>query len=273
MSDSAYSWDFFIIHSSADKQDAGELYKLLSPPYKVFLDQEVIRPSDDYTRTLQAGLRSSRVFVVLVSKHSDASPYCRDEIVTALDLCKKDPQGRKIIPVWLVPRGTVDPPWGTAHIQSLELQAEGGMAAVAARLRQLVDGAAPPPEPPKPAHVLHQYVRAYFIPSEKVPRTLAAAYADRIHYTDALAVVDEANEFRRSADPGDPTVTCIDKTAIPTPAPIPQGEFWRATFREARLHGPRMLAALLLTVDASHFAQQAKNDRQALLDYLRGLPQ
>lgn len=284
MSDSAYSWDFFIIHSSADARQAEELYKLLSPPYRVFLDQKAIELSADWMRTLDAALRSSRVFVVLVSEHLDAAHFARDEINTAINLYRADEQGRKIVSVLLGPRNKIALSYGLGILQGAELNTDGGMAAVAARLRQLMDGptaggapaAAPAKssQPAPPAHELHCYPRAYDIPRERVPTwTLAPAIADRIHYADALHVVAQANAFRLAADPDDPSVTYVRTTAIPAPDPSPGGQFWRAVLDQARLHGPRMLAALLLTVDASHFDRQAKKDRQALLDYLRSLPQ
>jgi hypothetical protein len=123
------------------------------------------------------------------------------------------------------------------------------------------------------AHVLHQYPRAYFIPGEKLRKSIYVAYAHQVRPEDALQVMRDANAFRMEADLGDPEVTYIETTVIPPPLHNDQQDVWSTAFQEARKSGPRMLAGLLLTVNPSQFDEQAKKDRQALLDYLRSLPQ
>ena len=87
-----------------------------------------------------------------------------------------------------------------------------------------------------------------------------------------LMFVDKANAFRRAADPGDATVTVIETYSLPPAGTVSPIIFWRSVLSEARLHSPRMLAAVLMTANTSSFGEPAWKDHQALLEFLRSLP-
>jgi hypothetical protein len=107
------------------------------------------------------------------------------------------------------------------------------------------------------------------VPIHLVSRPLKAAYAETIDPTDAHAVINEANALRLEADPGDRTVTVIKLSKLPPPHFSRTTAFWETAFAEACLHGPRMLAALLLVVPETQFPDDVKAAREKLLKQLR----
>jgi hypothetical protein len=121
----------------------------------------------------------------------------------------------------------------------------------------------------KPVHQLHDFPRGPMVPLHSVKRPLKAAYAEMIDPTEAHAVIGEANALRLEADPGDRTVTIIKLAKVPPPLFSRTTTFWEAAFAEACLHGPRMLAALLLVVSETQFPDEAKEARAKLLKELR----
>jgi TIR domain len=135
---SGASWDFFIIHASPDKPSAEELFRLLSPQHRVFLDATGIRPGDEWGKVLDTALQTSRISIILISRKLDDAYFALSEIVQAIDLNRKNPLGRRIVPVVLSP-GDEDAKamYGLWHIQRLDKAACGGMTGVAAKLREL----------------------------------------------------------------------------------------------------------------------------------------
>ncbi len=103
----------------------------------------------------------------------------------------------------------------------------------------------------------------------RVSRSVKAAYAASIDSAQANAIVGEANAFRLEADPADSSVTIIKLGNLPPPLTVGPRVYWEAAFGEACLHGPRMLAALLLVVSDALFPDDARVAREKLLRSLR----
>lgn len=125
-----------------------------------------------------------------------------------------------------------------------------------------------PPQSEKPRHELHAYPRFPMVPSHKISISIKQAYADLIPVREARGLIDQANSFRLEADPGDATVTLIKQSRLRSPEDNPPIDFWIDAFNEAGKHGPRMLAALLLSIDDAQFDEQAKQSRRELLKFL-----
>lgn len=80
----AWSYDFFLAHAGPDAATAERLYDLLARKTRVFLDSKSIDLGEDWDRLLAEAQRRSRATVVLVSAHTDAASYQREEIATAI---------------------------------------------------------------------------------------------------------------------------------------------------------------------------------------------
>ena len=138
MASQSATYDLFLAHPSADKPSARALYDLLQPDVRAFLDERSLPPGAHWDREIPAAQRASRATVILISSHADTAWYLRDEIVTAIALHRAAPAAHGLVPVLLEPGATL--PYGLSHVQAIDAAAEGGLAGVAARLRQVVAG-------------------------------------------------------------------------------------------------------------------------------------
>ena len=138
MASQSATYDLFLAHPSADKPSARALYDLLQPDVRAFLDERSLPPGADWDREIPAAQRASRGTVVLISSHADTAWYLRDEIVTAIALHRSAAAAHGLVPVLLEPGATL--PYGLSHVQAIDAAAEGGLAGVAARLREVVAG-------------------------------------------------------------------------------------------------------------------------------------
>jgi hypothetical protein len=153
------AWDMFLAHAGADKARAQELYRCLSPELKVFLDCESLLPGDQWDREIPKAQRQALVTVILVSRAAEAAYYLREEIAAAIALHRTRPDEHRAIPVYLdgMPREPMEIPYGLRILHGIDLPAEGGMPAVARKLKETVaklQGKALPPAPvaaPPPA--------------------------------------------------------------------------------------------------------------------------
>ncbi|MGB0524771.1 MAG: hypothetical protein ACPGJS_17490 [Flammeovirgaceae bacterium] len=117
------------------------------------------------------------------------------------------------------------------------------------------------------AHYLHQFAQGPMVEGHHISQRIVEAYATLINSTRALSVINEANQFRKQADPEDSTL--IEAFDLPNPNQVPSMTFWLDAFHQARLHGPRMLAALLHVVPDAQFPNEAKEAKQKLMIYLK----
>ena len=79
----------FLSYAREDKAKAYAIAQALSPYHKVWADWEDIPPGADWRSEILKGIIRSQFFIFLVSEHSTASPYCREEVETALNFRKK----------------------------------------------------------------------------------------------------------------------------------------------------------------------------------------
>jgi hypothetical protein len=130
-------WDFFIAHAGIDTPSALELYEVLSPRARVFLDERSMVPGDPWTRVLPAVLKQSRVIVVLVSPNTRNAWYEDSEIRIAIDLLRDFPDRYRIIPLLLDNASSIrrsDLPYGLEQTVPLSLAKCGGWQQVVQRL-------------------------------------------------------------------------------------------------------------------------------------------
>lgn len=129
------AYDVFIAHATPDSQIADELQKQLSPPYSVFLAHRQLEPGGQWPDEIREAQERSRMTVALLSSSTSAAHYEVEEIHRAIELVRKNPSGHKLVPVYLE---SMPAPYGLALFQNLTVEESGGVAAVAARLRDMI---------------------------------------------------------------------------------------------------------------------------------------
>jgi hypothetical protein len=119
-----YDWDFFLSHSGVDTEVAIKLKQALEPPNEVFLDKDDISYGADWARELSKALKSSFVYVFLLSRDAQGSFYVGEEINVAVSLMKANQQTRRVVPVYLNEEKVPNPedvPFGLGSIQGFAL--------------------------------------------------------------------------------------------------------------------------------------------------------
>jgi len=112
-----HDYDFFLAHASADAERAGRLYDaLLARGFAVFFDRERLKLGDEWDRTIRAAQAASKVTVVLVSEHTDAAFYQREELAAGISRARTD--GHRVALVYL---DDVEKPYGGHILHSVAL--------------------------------------------------------------------------------------------------------------------------------------------------------
>ena len=117
---------FFLAYASPDKEVATALYTHLSQSYEVFLDTSSLLPGEEWGLALPEALRASMLIVVMLSKHTKAAFYQREEIALAIEVTREEPNSHRIIPVYLDSPETCETPYGLAQIQAISFINTGG---------------------------------------------------------------------------------------------------------------------------------------------------
>jgi TIR domain len=268
-------WDIFVAYPSANWRDASNLFDALVPHVTVFFDRKSLQVGDEADVVIPRALRSSKMAVVLVDSDYSRSYYARAESVLAIALARSDPSYR-VVPIYLRGRPPIiDTPYGLLLKQSLDFTAEASWEAVAQKLRyalgsmadstgavESVDSVSHPD--PKVALIrrlpIGPRVNNFLVRLSLVQEFSDAAGPDR-----ASDVLNEAVYLQLSANP---EATYILPSHLPDPRFAGAFNYWKTAFSEACLHGPRMLAALLMAVDDSQFTDAWKNERDRLLSTL-----
>jgi hypothetical protein len=134
-----YDWDFFLSHSGVDTEIAIKLKQALEPPNEVFLDKEDISYGADWARELSKALKSSFVYVFLLSRDAQGSFYVGEEINVAVSLMKGNQQTRRVVPVYLNEEKVPNPedvPFGLGSIQGFALPPGADLSLAQEWLRQ-----------------------------------------------------------------------------------------------------------------------------------------
>lgn len=120
-----------------------------------------------------------------------------------------------------------------------------------------------PVAPDHLAHPLKKYPAGPMVEAHLIGAVLVQQYAKLIRQEEALQVIAAANAFRLEADPNASVIREYQLKPVATVTPY---AFWLDVFKEARMHGPRMVAALLLVFPDELFDAKARENRQNLLD-------
>lgn len=113
-------WDFFLAHSSADSELVEELYyHLLKDGMRVFLDKQHLVPGMSWDTRLPEEQRNSIITVILISEHTPAAHYQREEITHAIQLTREKEVFHRIVPVYVGDSDTSIVPYGLRNTQSI----------------------------------------------------------------------------------------------------------------------------------------------------------
>jgi hypothetical protein len=139
MPEIGYSWDFFLAHADADKEAAENLYNLLTPQSKVFLDCRCLLLGDNWDQKLASAQISSLISVVLVSSNTEWAYYEREEIAAAVDMARRNEKDHRVVPVYLDDRASTQVPYGLRLKHGLSIPEIGGLQNAAQELLQLLE--------------------------------------------------------------------------------------------------------------------------------------
>lgn len=139
MVDSAipYIYDVFIAHAGGDTDLALELYHLLKPTIRVFIDAIDLLPGAAWDDALKSAQKHSRVIAVLISRKTESAWYEREEIAEAINLARTS--GHWVVPIYMIPRESLtDVPYGLRRLNGIFVAEQGGLSAVAERVIYVV---------------------------------------------------------------------------------------------------------------------------------------
>jgi hypothetical protein len=125
-------YDFFIAHATLDASSAEALHDQLSVRAKVFLATRKLQPGDNWDLEIAGAMQRSRSTLVLVSQHTVAAFYERDEIAAAITQSRQSGGAHCVVPIFLDENSYV--PYGLHTIHSLRVGRNGSLADIAKTL-------------------------------------------------------------------------------------------------------------------------------------------
>jgi len=133
-------WDFFIAYSTADKPIAEELYFLLAPHAKTFLDTQCLLLGDDWDTELATAQRQSIVTIVLISSNTAKAYYQREEIAAAIALARENSHHHRVVPIYLDETGTKNStiPYGLRLKEGLRCSENQVLSTISVKLLELL---------------------------------------------------------------------------------------------------------------------------------------
>ncbi len=266
-------YHFFIAYPSTAAKQAEELFDLLTDSHKVYLDSRNLLAGQNWTTALSMAQAASLITVALICQEYQSAFYAQEEVAAGIAYERVWGNTRHIVvPIYLngLPLDPVQIPYGIRVKQALDAIKESSLEAVAVKLKAMLGPSTSTyKEPPTTyEHPLKKYPTHPLVPAEWVSTELVQSYAQIIRQFEALQVITDANRFRREADLDDPKATTIKEYQLLPVYSVPPYAFWLNVFYEARLHGPRMLAALLMVVPDDQFEAKARLNRRELLESL-----
>jgi hypothetical protein len=129
-------WDFFIAYANADRAAAENLYDLLSPPFRVFLDSRSLLPGDDWASRLAMAQSRTAVTLVLISSRTGGAYYQLEEIARAIELARREDDLHRVVPILFGEQDrAIELPYGLRLKQGISVTEAGGLVGVATRLK------------------------------------------------------------------------------------------------------------------------------------------
>lgn len=263
--DDRFTWDVFISYASPDRARAREFYQRIQGQVRCFFDCESLKAGDRWMDVLPNTLAESKVTAVLVSNATQGSHYQEEECARAIAYARDRSQDRRVVPIYLdgIPGRTDWNLFGLNVLQGIGLPESNGWDGVVSRFMSAY-GDTRPGAIAAPGHILLRFSQRFVEPHE-IPEAIIEIYAKQFTATRAELFLAKANSFRRESDSQG---TIIDFIDLPPIANVPPLSWWQSVFNEARKHGARMVAALLLTSTRLEFSKEVNAMRENLLNSL-----
>jgi formylglycine-generating enzyme required for sulfatase activity len=131
-------WEIYLACAAEDARSAGALYDALCKSgARIFWRQRDVAPGEDERAVMVRALEGARIGVFALSRATSGSMDVRSDVAAAIARFRGDPT-RRVIPVHFddTPRGKAL--FGTNILKELSVAAEGGEAAVATRILELL---------------------------------------------------------------------------------------------------------------------------------------
>lgn len=267
-------WDVFIAYTTPDREKAKNIYDLLSDNHiRVFIDSEHL-PAGTFDNQLLEEQCSSKITLALVSENTYQSYYAREEIAIAIQLENKYPGEHILLPLYL--GGRPDDP--RKILYGLHLRAYFGSENLLSEIFNIIkvnpngDAANPEKQNIKYKHELHQFPRGPLVEGHLIQISVITSIAKTIKPEEAGEFLSQINRFRLEAD-NDSRVRIIQQSDLPNINVVGSHSYWSSVIREARLQGPRMLAAVFLTIlylkDPELFPKNILGEIRSILDKIK----
>ena len=125
------SWDFFIAHAYRDAGLAEQLYEVLRPRSRPFLDGRSLLLGDDWDLMLPRAQADSKVTVVLISQSTDKAYYQREEIANAIAMARKEESTHRVVPIYVdIDDADLRIPYGLRLKHGMKFSMVGGIDGV-----------------------------------------------------------------------------------------------------------------------------------------------
>lgn len=250
----------FVSHSIKDKARLDPLVaELKARGLEVWYSD--FPPGIDFPEEMGRALDSAKHLLVAWSRHSAASHHVGNEL-SSFYVAHPEPG-----PILFMRLDDTEVKYFYRHRQNF--RATDDAARDASVVEDWVAGRRSVVAVSDARHPLHDFPRGPMVGLHRVSGALTRAFAARLDTRAAAhTAIQEANRFRLSADPKDTSVSIIGLEYLPA---FEAGaySFWQSALYEACRHGPRMLAALLLSQPHEQFDAEVRRDREELLDQLR----
>jgi hypothetical protein len=278
MSSQNDQWDIFLCFAGKRQVDAQAFYGALSPHARVFFSPAQQDKLANWAAEIRRAQQKSDSTVVLVSVEGKDAYYQQEEVALGISLSRESGGAHKVIPVYLDgrPKATEWNLYGLHILQDVSVPEVGGInAAVDRVLVRLGLALGPKDDAPEAGprlaaaqnQVLLRFPRTPRIDTFRIDVSIIRECANAFSPTDAVLIVMEANRFRLETDAD---AGLIERGSLPPSLSEPI-VYWSGVFNLAANQGPRMLAALLLSINDGQFPERARLARRNLLDYLQSL--
>jgi diguanylate cyclase (GGDEF)-like protein len=133
LSETKKQYDIFIAYASHDQVIARNLYSALKISYRVFMASESLTAGDSWPVAISLAQQHSLLTVVLISAHSEAAYYQREEILHAVDLAR-DGKTHRVVPVYLSGKIPQRVPYGLRQLHAIRFRSNSSLLELATKM-------------------------------------------------------------------------------------------------------------------------------------------
>lgn len=268
-----HQYEIFLSTMEPELNIANKIFEILHQKKPTFLRN--ISLSEDNKWLSSLTIQSfSKLSVIFIDNINGYAQYNSLEYENALNLEKNLDNRHKMIVLYVndIPIHNEQLPFALRGRPHINLIKEKSIESSVQKICNLLDGWIIDNESLSSIqnvdHPLQKFPRGPMVEAHLVSLSIIQNYARLIKPREAMQIIAEANAFRLEADLNSPSATIIkDYQLLPVHSVTPY-EFWLDAFKEARLHGPRMLAALLMVVPDFQFEPKAQEAKRDLLNLI-----